>query len=240
MMNFKTFFQRKPLFIGITMGLVIVLIVLALASSRSTKPFAEIKMLAGQGDTVTSSVLLSATNQGSRDYAFSCHLQIQTKSGWSDVSPSDEIRTLRYFRKGQVVQLRVGLPTGKGLYRFRCFYEPSWGTTWSTRMHDRLMGLRLPGKPGVGYRELMGRLQPWPKYFYSRVIEIKGNAQPARTSQPPPSLSALRAMRNSALPGFVEARPPSGCGLSENVGPCPQVFIACCALRGQALILLHD
>src|SRR5207253_1772217 len=93
-----------------------------------------------------------------------------TKSGWLDVSPSDEIRTLRYFRKGQIVKLEVGLPPKEGVYRFHCFYEPLIGTTLSARIHNRLMALKLPGKLGSRYRDFLARRQPWPKSFYSNAF----------------------------------------------------------------------
>jgi hypothetical protein len=116
---------------------------------------------------------------------------MQGKSGWSDVSRSDEvlcrdlksgadIRTLLYFRKGEVVRLEVGLPPKEGVYRFHCYYEPLQGTTGLTRTHNRLMALNLPGKLGAWYRQFLGRLAPWPRSFYSKAFQISGNTEPVR------------------------------------------------------------
>jgi hypothetical protein len=136
-----------------------------------------VKGMSGRTPARSPRVLLSATNRTSQDYAFSCWLEIQTKSGWLDVSPSDDIRTLKYFRKGQIVQLEVALPPKEGAYRFHCFYEPLEGTPRPTRMHDWLMGLKVPGKLGTRYREFLGRWQ-WPRSFYSSTFVKEANAQP--------------------------------------------------------------
>ena len=173
---------------------ILVLIAIAVPSGRSSKVSAGVEVLAGQSAVVRPSVLLSATNQTSHDYAFSCWLELKTKSGWSDVSPSDEflrrdvksgedIRTLQYFRKGEVVQLEVALPSKEGVYRFHCYYEPLQGTTWSTRTHNWLMTLKLPGKLGACYRQFLGPLAPWPKSFYSKVFQTTGNAQSPSSSR---------------------------------------------------------
>ena len=149
----------------------------------SSKLSVGVKMLAGQSAAAPSLVYLSATNQTSQDYAFSCCLEVQTKSGWSDAESSEDIRTLRYFRKGQIVQMEVGLPSKTGVYRFHCFYEPLKGTTWTTKMHDKLLTIRFPGSLGVRYREFVARLQPWPKSFYSDVFVVKTKVQATRSKR---------------------------------------------------------
>ena len=203
-MSFKRLRLR---WVALLMGVACLIIVLTVPFG-SNRWSTGIQVLGVQSAIVPITVLLSATNRSSHDYAFSCFLEIRNKSGWSDVTPSDELRTLRYFRKGQVVQLNVGLGPKEAVYRFHCFYEPLGGTTWSSRVHERLMALGLPGALGVHYRKFLGRLQPWPRSFYSREFEVKGSAQPARSSHRPPSL----ALGDSLLPGLGEAWLSGGCG----------------------------
>jgi len=61
------------------------------------------------------------------------------------------------------------------------------------------MALKLPGKLGACYRQFLGRLAPWPRSFYSKVFQISGDAQPARSSQPPPS-PPLTELENGSVP----------------------------------------
>lgn len=163
---------------------VIILAAIALAFGRSPNLTADLKLLRGQSTGPAGSVLVSATNQSSDDYFFSCELEIQTKSGWSEVShsDSDDLHTVRYFSKGEVVQLRLGLPQTKGVYRFHCFYSPTtW--TWLGRMYNRLCAFKLPGKLGTWYQQVFWRLQPWPRSFYSKVFENAGSDKPDPSSQ---------------------------------------------------------
>ena len=158
-----------------------ILIAMVLTLGRSFEAPSGVTVMAAPNGKVPLLAVLSTTNRASRDYVFSCYLEVQTESGWSAVGEDDEIRTLRYFRKGQVVLSSVNLPSKLGLFRFHCFYEPL-STSWSTRAHNWLMGIKLPGTLGTFYRGFLGRLQPWPKSFYSNVFENKLNAQ--RTALP--------------------------------------------------------
>lgn len=187
-MNLQRLPWRWATFVCFSVACLILLTVIVLAPGQSPKISVGVRVLAEQSGEAPPSVLLSATNQTSRDYAFACCVEVLTNSRWSNVGRiSDDIRTLRVFRKGQVVQLEVELPPKEGIYRFRCFYQPLLRTPWSSRAHHWLMGLKLPGKLGIYYRQFLGRLQPWPRSFTSTVFEIKASAQPdgpANGSQP--------------------------------------------------------